>query len=78
MGFFIFKNLGKQRQNIKMDRAPTSVFVPPLRRKVQHGGGVRKTMCKTNPHKTRHGKTGLRRVTNVRKIIHWILTESGR
>ena len=36
---------------------PTSVFVPPLRRKMQCEGGVKNTQRKTNPRKTRHGKT---------------------
>ena len=61
-----------------MDRAHTPVFVPPLRRKVQHGGGVRKTKRKNNTRQNRHGKPRHSRVTNVRKIIHQILTESKR
>ena len=36
-----------------MNRAPTSIFVPPIRRESQHGSGVRRTKRKRKNKKTR-------------------------
>ena len=36
----------------KMNRAPTSIFVPPIRRESQHGSGVRRAKRKRKNKKT--------------------------
>ena len=36
-----------------MNRAPTSIFVPPIRRESQHGSGVRRAKRKRKNKKTR-------------------------
>ena len=53
-----------------MNRAPTSIFVPPIRRESQHGSGVRRTKRKRKNKKTRRKiKTSANLVTNLKKII---------
>ena len=53
-----------------MNRAPTSIFVPPIRRESQHGSGVRRTKRKHKNKKTRRKiKKSANLVTNLKKII---------
>jgi len=54
-----------------MNRAPTSIFVPPIRRESQHGSGVRRTKRKRKNKKTRRKikKKSANLVTNLKKII---------
>ena len=53
-----------------MNRAPTSIFVPPIRRESQHGSGVRRTRRKRKNKKTRRKiKKSANLVTNLKKII---------
>ena len=55
-----------------MNRAPTSVFVPPIWRESQHGSSITRK-CKRKNKKTR-GKTKASKtfVTNLKKIIQQI------
>ena len=56
----------------KMNRAPTSIFVPPIRRESQHGSGVRRAKRKRKNKKTRRKikkKKSANLVTNLKKII---------
>ena len=54
-----------------MNRAPTTISVPPLRAERQHGSGVRKRKSKrSNKRKT---KSSAKRRINVSKIIRRIL-----
>ena len=50
--------------NIKMDRAPTTVSVGPVRS--QHGSGVRKRKYKLRKNVKRKRKVGRKPKTNVR------------
>ena len=53
-----------------MNRAPTSIFVPPIRRESQHGSGVRRPKRKRKNKKTRRKiKKSANLVTNLKKII---------
>ena len=53
-----------------MNRAPTSIFVPPIRRESQHGSGVRRTKRKRKNKKTRRKiKKSANLVTNLKKIM---------
>ena len=53
-----------------MNRAPTSIFLPPIRRESQHGSGVRRTKRKRKNKKTRRKiKKSANLVTNLKKII---------
>ena len=54
-----------------MNRAPTSIFVPPIRRESQHGSGVRRTKRKRKNKKTRRKikKKSANLVSNLKKII---------
>ena len=54
-----------------MNRAPTSIFVPPIRRESQHGSGVRRTKRKRKNKKTRRKikKKSANLVTYLKKII---------
>ena len=54
-----------------MNRAPTSVFVPPIRRESQHGSGVRRAKRKRKNKKTRRKikKKSANLVSNLKKII---------
>ena len=53
-----------------MNRAPTSIFVPPIRRESQHGSGVRRAKRKRKNKKTRRKiKKSANLVTNLKKII---------
>lgn len=56
----------------KMNRAPTSIFVPPIRRESQHGSGVRRAKRKRKNKKTRRKikkKKSANLVSNLKKII---------
>ena len=50
--------------NVKMNRAPTTVLVPPIRS--QHGSGVRKRKYKRRKNGKRKRKVGRKHKTNVR------------
>ena len=54
-----------------MNRAPTSIFVPPIRRESQHGSGVRRAKRKRKNKKTRRKikKKSANLVSNLKKII---------
>ena len=56
-----------------MNRAPTSVFVPPIRRESQQGSGIKRKHKRKNKKKT-CGKTKASKkfVTNLKKIIQQI------
>ena len=55
-----------------MNRAPTSIFIPPIRRESQHGSSVRRAKHK---HKTKKSRN---LVTNLKKIIQQINTVKRR
>ena len=62
-----------------MNRAPTSIFVPPIRRESQHGSGVRRAKRKRKNKKTRRKiKKTANLITNLKKIIQRMQTVKRR
>ena len=62
-----------------MNRAPTSVFIPPIRRESQNGSGVRRNKRKRKNKKTRgNNKKSSDLITNLKKIIQRMKAGKGR
>ena len=55
-----------------MNRAPTSVFVPPIRRESQHGSGIKRKRKRKNKKTCGKTKASKKFVTNLKKIIQQI------
>ena len=55
-----------------MNRAPTSVFVPPIRRESQHGSGIKHKRKRKNKKTRGKTKASKKFVTNLKKIIQQI------
>ena len=62
-----------------MNRAPTSISIPPIRRKSQNGSGVRRNKRKRKNKKTRgNNKKSSDLITNLKKIIQRMEAGKGR